>query len=71
MTDTQKAALVAAVLLTPEQVADALSCGRTHVFGLIQSGALPSVKLGRLRRVPASAVEAYVARLMVEQAGVA
>lgn len=43
--------------------------GRTKVYELIQSGQLRTVKIGRRRFVPASAVEEYVARL--EQQGAA
>lgn len=37
--------------------------GRTKVYELIASGELRTVKIGRRRFVPASAVEEYVARL--------
>lgn len=43
--------------------------GRTKVYELITSGELRTVKIGRRRFVPASAVEEYVARL--EQQGAA
>jgi excisionase family DNA binding protein len=43
--------------------------GRTKVYELITSGQLRTVKIGRRRFVPASAVEEYVARL--EQQGAA
>lgn len=51
------------VLLTPEEAAEALGVGRTHLFKLIRTGEIPSVKIGRLRRIPAHALDAYVARL--------
>jgi excisionase family DNA binding protein len=37
--------------------------GRTKVYELISSGELRTVKIGRRRFVPATAVEEYVARL--------
>lgn len=37
--------------------------GRTKLYELIASGELRTVKIGRRRFVPASAVEEYVARL--------
>ena len=43
--------------------------GRTKVYELITSGELRTVKIGRRRFVPATAVEEYVARL--EQQGAA
>lgn len=50
------------VLSTPE-VADALGCSVPTVKNLIRSGALQSVKIGSLRRVRFSDLEAYVAQL--------
>jgi excisionase family DNA binding protein len=46
-------------LLDIEAAAAALSCGRTLVYGEIARGALRSVKVGRRRLVPASAIAAY------------
>ncbi len=51
------------VLLTPEEAAARLGIGRTRAFSLIGSGELESVLIGRSRRVPAAAVEAFVSRL--------
>jgi len=48
------------LLLTPEQVAQALAIGRTRVYELMASGALPSVRLGRSRRVARHALCRYV-----------
>ena len=53
------------LLLTVKQVADHLGCGRTFVYELIGTGELEAVKLGRLRRIPASALDALVQRLRV------
>jgi excisionase family DNA binding protein len=38
-------------LLTPEQLADFLNCGRTLAYRLLAEGAIPSLKLGKLRRI--------------------
>jgi excisionase family DNA binding protein len=57
------------VLLRIPEVAEALGCGRTYVYELIGSGALPAVKLGRLTRIPAGAVEELVARKLQEVGG--
>lgn len=51
------------VLLTVEEAARRLRIGRTTCYALIRSGELESVPVGRLRRVPADAPAAYVARL--------
>jgi DNA binding domain, excisionase family len=55
------------VLLTAEEAAERLAIGRTAVFALIKSGELESVRLGRLRRIPATAVDTYVQRLIANQ----
>ena len=51
------------VLLTPEEAARLLSVGRTSLFEAIRSGELESIKVGRLRRIPMSSLQAYVDRL--------
>lgn len=50
-------------LLTVEETARRLRIGRTTCFKLVSSGEIESVTVGRLRRVPADAVPAYVAKL--------
>lgn len=45
------------ILITPEEAAEALSFGRTTIYELIGSGELQSVKIGRARRIPASALQ--------------
>jgi excisionase family DNA binding protein len=54
-------------LLTVERAAETLSIGRTAMFALIKSGEVESVRVGRLRRVPADEIDAYIARLQTEQ----
>jgi excisionase family DNA binding protein len=51
------------VLLTVEEAAERLGIGRTTAWGLVKSGALHSVQIGRLRRVPASALDTYATQL--------
>lgn len=53
----------ARLLLTVEEAAERLRLGRTLVYRLISSGELESVKVGRLRRVPADCLPEYVATL--------
>ncbi|MDQ0386852.1 excisionase family DNA binding protein [Streptomyces sp. DSM 42143] len=50
------------VLLTVEEAARRLCIGRTTCYQLIRSGELESIPVGSLRRVPADAPAAYVAR---------
>lgn len=55
------------VLLTIEQAAEQLGIGRTLMYRLIRSGEVNSVRIGRLRRVPASAIHDYAEHLMNQQ----
>ena len=58
------------VLLTVEEAAKRLRIGRTTAWGLVRSGELRSVLIGRLRRVPASEVHAYAAQLMTSEVAI-
>lgn len=51
------------VLLTVEEAAERLSLGRTTVFQLLKIGRLRSVQVGRLRRIPADALDEYTRSL--------
>lgn len=51
------------ILLTVEAAASQLSIGRTTMYALIKAGAVESVLVGRLRRVPADALARYLERL--------
>ncbi len=57
------------LLLTVQEVAAKLSVGRSLAYELVMRGEIPSVKIGKSRRVPAGEVERYVARLIAEQRG--
>jgi excisionase family DNA binding protein len=50
------------LLLTVPEAAVALGIGRTLAYELVLRGELPSVKLGRARRIPVAALEAFVAK---------
>jgi excisionase family DNA binding protein len=51
------------LLLTVPEAAKALGVGRSLVYELLITGKLASVKIGRARRVPVSALELFVSRL--------
>ena len=55
------------LMLTVEEAAAAMGIGRTTMFALVKSGDVDSVLIGRLRRVPATAIDTYLARLPEEQ----
>lgn len=50
------------VLLTVEEVAQAMGLGRTYVYELVMRREIRSIKLGRKRRIPVSALNDFVAR---------
>ena len=54
------------VLYTVEQAAEILTISRWKVFELIRLRELRSVKIGGLRRVPRSAIDEYITRLLQE-----
>lgn len=45
---------------SPSEFAAAFGCTRQHVQNLIARGELPSIKLGRLRRIPRATVDALL-----------
>ena len=47
-------------LLRVPEVADLLATSEGFVWGLIRHGVLPSVKIARCRRIPASALERMI-----------
>ncbi len=51
------------ILLTPIEAAAALGIGRSKVYELLQSGQLPSVHIGRCRRIPADAIHSFASSL--------
>ncbi|WP_240521902.1 excisionase family DNA-binding protein [Amycolatopsis vastitatis] len=53
-------------MLTVEQAADRLAVSRTTMFALMKDKVVPSVLVGRYRRVPADELTAYIERLIAE-----
>lgn len=53
-------------LFTVQEAADQLGIGKTTAYALVRSGDLESVRIGRLRRIPASAISSYAARLVAK-----
>ncbi len=61
----------ARLLLTVEEAADRLGIGRTLAYALVKSGEVESVQIGRLRRVPYDALNAYISELREARSRVA
>lgn len=64
MTTLTAASASPRLLLTVNDVAAELGCGRDTVYSLLTTGALPSVKLGaRLRRIRRADLDAFIGSL--------
>ena len=48
------------LLLRPIEAAEALGVGRSTIYELVAEGTVPSVRLGRLLRVPAASLRDLV-----------
>ncbi len=56
------------LLLEPAEAFRAIKVRRAKGYKMIQTGELPSIKIGRLRRIPVDALKAWVARQVEEAA---
>lgn len=54
------------LLLRIDEAAERLGIGRSLMYHLALTGAVESVTVGRLRRIPSEALEEYVARLRAD-----
>ena len=68
MIDNRPGAAPGEIYLTVNEVADRLRISRWKVYELIRARELASFLVGRCRRVPVSAVDAMVDRLMKDAA---
>jgi excisionase family DNA binding protein len=57
------------LVMTVEEAAQRLGIGRTFMYALVKSGAVESVCIGRLRRIPEDALIAFVRALRVGHPG--
>lgn len=55
------------LLLTPEEVAASLGIGRTTIYDMLRRGDIPSLKLGRARRVAVADLKRYVDQQRADQ----
>lgn len=58
------------LLYTPEEAFEALGISRAQGFKMFATGELPSIKIGRLRRIPVEWLQAWVQKQVDEQVGV-
>ena len=57
------------LLLTVPEVAGRLSLGRSLIYQLVLKGEIPSIKVGRARRIPSKGLEEFVAKRLEEGDG--
>jgi excisionase family DNA binding protein len=55
------------LLLDIKEAAERLNIGRSLLYQLVIRGEIASVKIGRARRIPIKALDAYVERLLADQ----
>lgn len=53
-------------LLKVQEVADRLGIGRSKAYMLVASGEIPSIRLGRNRRVASDVLDTWIGRLLEE-----
>ncbi len=53
-------------ILSPEELADLLGCSRTFAYKLLAEKAIPSFKVGKLRRVRLSDARDFVERRLAD-----
>jgi excisionase family DNA binding protein len=49
------------------EAADALAISRSKLYELLTSGAVASIRIDGSRRIPLTALEEYIARLLAER----
>ncbi len=55
------------LLLTVPEAAEALAISRSKLYEPLASGAIASIRIDGSRRIPLTALEGYIARLLAER----
>ena len=55
------------LLLTVPEAAEALAISRSKLYELMANGTVASIRIGGSRRIPLTALEDYIARLLAER----
>ena len=63
MQDSQQAPAIEPLLITMEEAARRLSVGRTLIYEQVRRGKLPSIRVGRCRRIALVDLERYIEHL--------
>lgn len=56
------------ILLRPMEAAQLIGIGRTKMYEMVASGELPSIHIGRARRIPVNALNKWIDERQVKQA---
>ena len=56
------------LLLSPDETCEAIGVKRAQLFKMLASKEIPSIKLGKLRRIPVAGLQAWVQRQVEQQA---
>lgn len=55
------------LLLRPAEAAEVLGIGRSKLYELISTGALPSIRVGHSRRIPIESLRRWIAEQAVDR----
>jgi excisionase family DNA binding protein len=55
-------------LLTVSAAARVMSISRAHLYAAVMRGEIPSIKIGRARRIPVAAIDEWIAKQLAEAA---
>lgn len=55
-------------LVTVAEAAVLLDCSRSHLYSRVMRGEIPSIKIGRARRIPVAAIDEWIAKQLAEAA---
>jgi excisionase family DNA binding protein len=55
------------ILISPDEGCIALGVGRSTMFKMLASGEIPSIKVGRLRRIPVESLQEWARKQQREQ----
>ncbi len=56
-------------LLTPDEAATWLNLSRAKVYEMLRSGEIPSITVGRARRIPRAGLEAWLDERLASEGG--
>lgn len=52
------------LLVSPEEGAEVIGVSRSRMYGLLASGEIPSLKIGKNRRIPLAEIELWIERTL-------